>query len=488
MSGGRPGPCLGLVVVLAMLAAPAGAVPRQTPQAAAPLWLVAPFEQTSTGLQERWIGEAVAVLVTDALAAAGIPVYGASDRRDAWDEHGISPAATVSHATLITIGRAAAATHVVSGTYVVTGGRIRITGRVIETAGPSMAEAVEEAGPLPDLLAVLGRISARLAGRGTPLMGPLSAHPAAAVEQFVRGLLAASGEARLTHFTQALAIAPTLHQAALELWRVHDERDAHEAALAAARRVPDGTPLARTAQLRAAISLAALGRLDEARAQLTILSRGPRDAAVWSNLAWVLAAMGQSGAAALAEASAIDPADADIRFNAGYAAWQRGEPATAVASLREAVRLRPEDGQAHYALGHALTALGRTVEAAAEQAMAARYSEELATLVPTDARAWERMLADPREPGLARMGRALAASRARAQEALAEDYRRLGREAMAQGRHDAALAEFRRAAYLRPYDPVTLRLVAAAAHAAGRATESADAETLAAFAAGDARP
>lgn len=478
-----------LAVAVAVPAVPVRAAQPETPSSASPpaspRWLVAPFEQTSVGLQERWIGEAVAVLVTDALVAAGIPAYSPADRRDAWDEHGISPAAALSHATLVTVGRAAAATHVVTGTYAVADGRIRITGRVLGTGGPSIDAVVDEAGPLPDLLAIVSRVSAGLTGRGTALTGPLGAHPPAALEQFVRGLIASSGEARLAYLTQALAIAPSLYPAAVELWRVHDERDAHEAALAAVRRVPDGTPLARTAHLRAAISLAALGRLDEARDQLTILSRGARDAAVWSNLAWVLTSLGQSGAAALAEAVAIAPADADVRFNAGYAAWLRGEPATAVASLREAVRARTEDARAHYVLAQALMALGRKVEAAAERALAARFSDELAALAPEDARGWERVLADPREPGGARMADALAATRARAQEALAADYRRLGREAMAQGRHEAALAEFRRATHLRPYDAPTLRMVAEVARAAGRTAESVEALTLAAFAAGD---
>ena len=455
-------------------------------QAADPVrWLVAPFEQTSAGLQERWIGEAIAVLTADALASAGVPVYSAAERREAWEAHGVSPAATLSRATLVTLGRAARATRILMGTYAVANGQLRIQSRVLETAGPTLGPVVEEAGALADLVPLIGRMGGRLLGQAAPLAGPLGGHPPAAIEQLVRGQLATAVQAKRSHFTQALAIAPALHEAALELWSVHDGLDEHEAALAAARRVPDGTPHSQTAHLRAGLSLLALGRLEEARTLLAILSRGFRDAAVLVNLALVQARLGQPSAESLAEAVALSPRDADVRFNAGYAAWVRGEPATAVGHLREAVRLQLDDAQAHYVLGQALTVQGRPVEAAAEQALAARFSEEVAGLRPEAARGWERPFAEPRTVPSAPISRVLADARERTAGELTESYWRLGREALAQGRHDQALAEFRRAAYLRPYDGVSYRLVAEAFLAAGRAREAVEAATLAVFGADD---
>ncbi len=470
---------------LALLALVSVAAAGRVAAAPAEQWLVPAFEQTSTGLQEQWIGEGIAVLVGDSLASAGMTVRPARDRRVIWERHSIGPSAVVTRATLIILGRASGATHVVTGTYGVTAGVLRISARVLETAGPTLSASVEESGPLPDMLVIIGRLSGRLTRRNAALRGPLSTHPPAAVEQFIRGQLAAAPPARLSHLEQALRLAPDMHEARLEVWEAHQAQAAPEAALAAVRRVPDGIPLAREAQLRAAVSLVALGRMEEARDQFTILSRGRRDAVVLNDLGVVQARLGQSPVSAFAEAVTLAPEDPDIRFNAGYTAWRRGEPGSAIPALREAVRLRVDDGEAHYLLGQALLAVGRRIEAAAEMALAARFSERMASLPPTDARGWERLFESLQDPGVVRVEPLLASARNREQGRLAAEYLVRGREALTERRYQEALGEFRRVVYLLPYDGAAHRLVAEACLGAGLVREAVEAATLAVFSADD---
>ncbi len=53
-----------------------------------------------------------------------------------------------------------------------------------------------------------------------------------------------------------------------------------------------------------------------------------------------------------------DPADADYRFNVGFALWKRGEFAKAAESFRATLDRNPEDAQATMLLGRCLAKTG----------------------------------------------------------------------------------------------------------------------------------
>src|SRR5262249_51223784 len=124
-----------------------------------------------------------------------------------------------------------------------------------------------------------------------------------------------------------------------------------------------------------------LSRYDEAIATLSALNRAKPDPAVLNNIGVAQmrkprAAGGKPTASYFVEASMLDPEDATLFFNAGYAAWMEKDVQAAIASLREAVRRNPADDQAHYVLGVALQAVGNTTEAAREKDLARKLSSE----------------------------------------------------------------------------------------------------------------
>ena len=121
----------------------------------------------------------------------------------------------------------------------------------------------------------------------------------------------------------------------------------------------------------------------EAYDAMRLMERDAADPAIDNNLGVVqmrrpISTPGGPALSFFEEARRLDPADADILFNAGYAYWLAGDVISATYWLREAVRRRSDDAPAHYVLGVALQAAGNAAEAAREKEAARRLSTELA--------------------------------------------------------------------------------------------------------------
>ena len=79
------------------------------------------------------------------------------------------------------------------------------------------------------------------------------------------------------------------------------------------------------------------------------------------------------------KAAELEPDDADLFFNLGYAYWDERDAQAAIYWLREALRRNPADADAHFVLAAALEASGAasrpTRERALAQQLSARYTE-----------------------------------------------------------------------------------------------------------------
>lgn len=462
-----------------LMAALCGALPAS----AAPVdrWLVPAFEPSVAGRQHLWMGEGVAVVLIEALRVRGVPVLSQAERSRMLERRGVAPGGVLTHATLLTLARAVEAARVVVGSFAVEGGVLRVSARVLAAAPPSLSAVLEEQGPLPEFAVIVERLAARLVPDRPPAVSRFAVMPPAAIERLARALSASSEVAQLALLDQAVSLAPEMYQARLEAWEIRTRREQHEVALAQVRRVPEGAPETHRAQLLAAVSLMALRRVDEAFTRLTLLSRIRRDAAVLNNLGVLQLRRGEPAGTYFADAQAADPADPDIHFNTGYAAWRRGDPASAVVALREAVRLSASDAQAHHVLSLALASTGKGIEAAYEQAIAERLSAELAGLPSAAVAGWERLRLDVDGEGPARVDRLMDLSEQRAHEQLARTYLAHGQRLHREGRLAEAVAELRRAVHLSPYDGEAHRGLAEVHLAAGQAQAAVEAATLAVF-------
>jgi Flp pilus assembly protein TadD len=179
------------------------------------------------------------------------------------------------------------------------------------------------------------------------------------------------------------------------------------------------------------------------------------------------------------EASRLDPEDADLFFNLGYAYYATGDPKAAAYWLRESVRRNPADDEAHYALGIALQASGSGAEGAREKELAQQLSSSWADLektpqagsMPPDL---ERLKSELVEPGALRVESVLVAAEQREQQELATFHLERGRRLFQEERDAEAIAELRRTIYLMPYQGEAHLLLARLYQRNGRLREAID--------------
>ena len=477
------------LVMAAAFVALGSPAPAQTP-AAALRPLVIPFEHASRDPQSHWLSEAVAVILTDDLVALGAPAITRDDRLRAVERLRVPPVAALSHATVIRLGQLVGAGEVILGSIEVSDQWIEIRARQLRIESGRLLPDIVERVPRADLFGALGRIARRIgpASTVTPEQMERSHPPLAAMEQYVRGLIAQAPTAQIGFLTQALKLAPSFQRTRLELWRIHTDQDEHTQALAAVRDVPSDHRLARQARFLAALSMLQLGQAQEAFDTLTALNTAAPDSALFNNLGVVQLRRGAKAAGGspiwfFSEAARLDAADPDLFFNLGYAYWFERDAQAAMYWLREAVRRNPADHAAHYVLGVALQAAGNAAEAAREKELATRLSsdyEELEARQPNAVpRGLERLKTDLDMPSALRVENVLVQAEQRDLRELAAFHLEAGTRAYEAGRDADAIGELRRAVYLSPYHAEAHLLLGRAYLRSGRVADAVDAFKIA---------
>lgn len=477
---------LAALALVCMWPAPSGA---QAP-AAAPRFLVIPFDNVNREPRLYWLSEGSSVLLTDDLLALGVPAITREDRLRAFDSLHVPPVASLTHATVIRLGQLVGATHVVVGAFDMRDNALQVRARVIRLDTGRMQPEIAEGGPLEQVFDIYGRVARQFVPDSAVAFEQMerSHPPLAAFEQYVKGVLAEAPATKLGYLDEALEISPRFQRARIAKWEVYTEQGEHRLALEVAREIPRDHPQARRARFLAATSLISLGRLDEAFSTLSDLNREKPDPAVLNNLGIVQlrrkpGSLGGKAVSWFSEASKLDPEDPDLFFNLGYAYFADGDPKAASHWLREAVRRNPADDEAHYALGVALQASGSSSEGAREKELARQLSSAWLDRGDTQAAAMprelERIKTEMVEPGALRVASVIVASEQREQQQLATFHLERGRRMFEQERDGEAIAELRRAIYLTPYQAEAHLLLGRAYQRSGRTKEAVDALKIA---------
>ncbi len=450
--------------------------------------LVVPFENANSEPRFYWLTEASAVILTDDLVALGVPAIRRDDRLRAFNRLQVPAVVSLSHATVIRLGQVVGAAEVIVGSFDVADQALTVRARAIRLDTGRMAPEIVERGPLHEIFDIYGRVARRLApGSAVTAEQMEQGHPAiAALEQYIKGLLAEAPATKTSFLNQALRIDPALHRARIALWSVHTDHGEHKEALTAVRGVPPGHRLSRQAKFLSAISLLHLGQYQQADEALTSLQAQSPDAALLNNLGVVQlrrppSTLGRTAVAYFSDAARLDTGDSDLFFNLGYAHALSKDPQAAIYWLREAVRRNPADDAAHYVLGVSLQATGNASEGAREKELARQLSSEYGEWekkqpVPnTLPRNLERVKTDLDVPAALRVENVIVASGQRDQRELAAFHYEAGRRAYEAERDVEAIAELRRAVYLSPYDSEAHLLLARAYLRGGRINEAIDA-------------
>jgi Flp pilus assembly protein TadD len=470
---------MGIALICAALSGQASAA---TP--ASPRILVAPFEPPARDGRTYWLGEAVAVLITDDLNARRLGAITRTARERAYDQLHLPANAALSRATVIKVGQLAGASQVIVGDVEVEGETLTIRARPIRIDIGRTDTEITERGDLKDLFSLARRVAERAVPGGTSS----STAPTAslqAFEQYIKGLLAEEVSSQASFLEAALQIDPAYDRARLALWDVRSAQGDHAAALAAVRGVPATSPFSRRARFRGAVSLIKLKQYDEAFSALTALSTEGDEAAVFNNLGVVQLRRGstvQSGKPAyfLTKAAKAEPNDPDVLFNLGYSYAIDRDPQAAIYWQREALRRNPADSEAHLVLAFALDSAGSTVEAGRERELAgqlsSRYAESTrrATLDPLP-RGLERIREDLESRYDAGVDLAIVSTAQRDQADAAQFHLDRGRRLFENEQDRDAMAELRRAVFLSPYEADAHLLIGRIHLRAGRPLEAVDA-------------
>ncbi|MEQ1757855.1 MAG: tetratricopeptide repeat protein [Vicinamibacterales bacterium] len=455
-----------LIVAATIAVATATGAAAQSPAAAAPdnRVMVVPFENANGAARVYWLAEASAVLLTDDLTALGVRAMPREERLLAFEQLGIPPSPVLSHATVIRTGQLVGAAQVVVGSYTLTGETLTVRARAIQLDSGRLLPEVSESGPLPEIFQIYGRVARRLASDSSPSSGdPETGHPPLpAFEQYIKGLVARSPSTQVGFFSQALTLSPAFHRARLGLWTVYTEQGEHQRALEVVRQVSPNQPLSRRARFLASLSMLELAQYGPAADALGDLGRERPDASIVNNQG-IIQFRRPAGTSLVKasfffeEAARMDPSDASLFFNLGYARWTERDLAGAVDALREVVRRDPADGDAHFVLAVVLQASGSSVEAGRERELARQLSSKYAEWearpggITTMPRGLERVKTELDVPPALRLNDAIVAAGQRDQQDQALFHLESGKR-LFQAEHDAeAVAELRRAVYLAPY-------------------------------------
>ncbi len=443
-----------------------GQAPVATPPGTTRM-LIVPFEVADRDPRAVWLGEAAAVLLSDALRAMQLPALTRAERVRAFEEANLPTAGRLSLASLVRVGHLILASDLIIGTVRLSGEELVIDARRIRLDTGRLVEQTTDRAPLPQLFALHERVARRLMGRqpaagATPPPDPGAAVSLGAFENYIKGLIAEQPAAQVRFLQAALRLAPKDARTHLALSDVYAGQGDHARALAEAQAVAPTAPLGRRARFAAGRSLVELGRLDDAFQILKGLADERPTAALYNNLGVTQIRRGatpQTGKPAyyFTKASELDPEESDYFFNLGYAYWLDRDTGAAIYWLREAVRRNTSDGDAHFVLGTALAAAGGASESARELGLARQLSSKYAE--------WEKKPAgtDPVPKGLerpsqdletmhgAQLDAAQLTSAQREQQELAVFHLDRGRR-FYEAEHDRdALIELRKAVYLAPY-------------------------------------
>jgi tetratricopeptide (TPR) repeat protein/TolB-like protein len=459
------------------------------PAAGSPSALVMPLRPLGGDPRALWLGEGVALLVSDGLTAHGRPAVPRTDRVAAFEALELPDDRDLSRATLLRAAQVLGVRDLVTGSVDVSGETLTVVVRVVQVEAGKAQPEIREQGPLREVFAIAGRVAAAVAGV-PPGVLPVATEPLPSLEvfeSFVKGLVAETPATQLRFLEQAVKAAPQYARAHLAIWEVSTQEEQHARALAAAQAVPASSRFSRRARFAAGLSLVHLARWDEALTVFTALLDESATPAVYNNLGVVQSRRGratpQTGKPAwyFTKASEAAPESPDHVFNLGYAYWLDKDTPAAIYWLREVVRRRPADGEAHVVLAAALQAAGNTAEASRERELARQLSSRFdewdarprSDFVGGVPRGLERI--SVAETSSVRVDPTQVSATQQEYQQLARFHFDRGQRLADQQQDREAIGELRKSLYLSPYDAQTHLALGRVLMRAGRlrdATES----------------
>ena len=326
--------------------------------------VVLPFFNHTSSDNLDWIGEGIAESVHDALASEGMLVLDRADRLEAYRRLSLRPGAELTHASILKIGESLDASNVIYGWYELlpadagsqSKGSLRISARILELKRTRQSPVFGELGALEDLAALEDHLGWQALTQLSPQTAPtaeefVKARPPVrldAVENYIRGLLAASPEQRHRLFTQAARLDAHYSPPCFQLGKAYWERKEYKLASGWLERVARTDPHYLQSQFFLGLCRYHDGDFAGAEQALAAVAAAMPLNEVYNNLGAAEDRLHRADAAMGSFGKALegDSGDPDYYFNLGVAQWRAGRYPEAAQSFAAVLERNAKDAEA----------------------------------------------------------------------------------------------------------------------------------------------
>jgi tetratricopeptide (TPR) repeat protein len=331
--------------------------------------LVLPFFSRSPSAGLDWIGESVSQTIGEALASHGVLLLSRDERQEAYRRLSVRPNARLTHASVIKVAEALDATEVIFGQFEFTPapagaasgsrGSLHFTAWTLNMRRMRSGPEFIESGPLDDLAALQTHLAWQVLsyldpGNTPPLAEFQKEHPPIrldAMENYTRGLLAASPGQKHRYLTQAARLDPGFWQPAFQLGQLHWGQKEYRLAAGWFAKVPPNTPRYFEANFLLGLCQYYTGDYAAAQKSLELVAQSVPLNEVFNDIGAAQSKRNLPGALEnFRKALEGDPTDLDYRFNVGYALWKSGDFAGAAETFQTILDHNPDDAQAELLL------------------------------------------------------------------------------------------------------------------------------------------
>ncbi len=344
--------------------------------ARADTYLVMPFFNASHTANLEWIGESVSESIREALAVQGLATLGREDRQEAFRRLGLRPGVTLTRATVLKIAQALDADQVVYGEFQVQpapanspagGGSLKITAHVLDLRALKQGPEFSEIGALADLAAAQSRVAWQAVRYLSPKQAPSEAEflkqkPAVrleAMENYTRGLLAATPEQKQKLFTQAVRLEPGFSQASYQLGLLAYNNKEYKGAGEWLEKVAPYDAHYRQALFYLGICRYETGNYSGAESAFALVAKTVPLNEVFNNLGAAQSRLNRPEALEnFGKALEGDSSDPLYHFNVGYALWRQRKFEAAAERFRAVLDRDPQDSEATLMLGRCIKGAG----------------------------------------------------------------------------------------------------------------------------------
>jgi tetratricopeptide (TPR) repeat protein len=330
-----------------------------------------------------WIGESIAETLRAAFAARGVLTLERDRTTEAYQRLHLRERTELTEASMLKVGEVLDAEQMVYGTFSfvpaaspgaaaattvpISKGSLKIQARVSDRRRLRQSAVFEETGAIEDL----ATLESHLAWRALTVVAPSRA-PAESefrslrapvrldvLENYIRGLLAATPEQREKYFTQAARLDPDYSPPAFELGKIHFEKKEYREAAAWLEHVGNTENHYREASFLLGFSRYQAGDFEAARKAFQSIAEKVPISTVWNNLGAAESRLNLPQAVeTFRKALDQDPSDPDYHFNLGYALFKKGDFAAAADRFRAVLDRNPGDTMATLLLGRCLKKQG----------------------------------------------------------------------------------------------------------------------------------